>query len=208
MWKTSSRKMGAAISSSIQPSATSAPTLPEICPAEGASCNVDGTLQCSGTGFAQCSQGSWVVRSCGAGTACVQDGQFVYCGYEDQVAKADAEAPCGGKLMGTVEKRSTQRFNATLLNLSFDSNIGDQYDVQVLAQSVNETSYTGSVTIKTLTNTPIGSKWSLNFTSNLNVTSAARGQLQHNGDYCIITSDPSSEPENSMAIIIPFRGTM
>lgn len=54
-----------------------------------------GAYKCSGKGFLQCANGSWVHKKCGSGTSCVQNGpNAVYCDYS---AKIERRAPKGCK---------------------------------------------------------------------------------------------------------------
>ncbi|ORX64272.1 hypothetical protein K493DRAFT_373193 [Basidiobolus meristosporus CBS 931.73] len=50
-----------------------------------------GAYKCTGKGFLQCANGSWVRKECGRGTKCVQNGpNAVYCDYS---AKVERRAP-------------------------------------------------------------------------------------------------------------------
>jgi hypothetical protein len=65
--------------------ATSASTTTPTSPAansQGAPCSSEGTMICDGTSsFATCSNGSWVVQSCGSGLECYDNGGSLYCGW-------------------------------------------------------------------------------------------------------------------------------
>ncbi|EAW11919.1 putative class III chitinase [Aspergillus clavatus NRRL 1] len=50
------------------------------CPVAGGQCS-SGSSACSGTAFALCDNGRWVLQSCAAGLVCLRDNGGVYCGY-------------------------------------------------------------------------------------------------------------------------------
>ena len=54
---------------------------PTGCPVAGASCSTNGAYACTGSSFGICSNGAWVIESCGSGEVCVQDGSSVYCDF-------------------------------------------------------------------------------------------------------------------------------
>lgn len=48
------------------------------CPISGASCSPNGAFACNGSNFGICSNGAWVIQSCGS-LICVQNGPGIFC---------------------------------------------------------------------------------------------------------------------------------
>ncbi|KAK7202422.1 hypothetical protein BZA70DRAFT_286147 [Myxozyma melibiosi] len=70
----------ASAAESATSSASSSGT-PVSCPVEGAACAVHGELACNGYSYGQCVWGTWVVRQCYTGLACMDDGDEIACDY-------------------------------------------------------------------------------------------------------------------------------
>ncbi|KAJ1891978.1 hypothetical protein LPJ81_005640 [Coemansia sp. IMI 209127] len=58
----------------------------ESIPRVGDSCGLQPSYKClagdgKGSSFILCASGTWIQQQCGAGTACVQNGDYIYCDW-------------------------------------------------------------------------------------------------------------------------------
>lgn len=167
------------------------------CVKEGDDCSVEGELQCSGSKFAQCNFGKWVVRSCGTGTVCQTLGDLLFCDYKP----ADYVETCEASNSRSKSRRST------LTALKRSSNLV-MSDLQINESSNNKDNIQGQLVAVADASTPIGNKWTiiLPVPENMTITEVLRGKLSvSNGSY-MVSSEPESEPDSNMAVAIPFIG--
>jgi chitinase len=184
------------------------------CPVSGGSCETEGELKCISHGYARCSNGQWIVRSCSAGTVCKESGSDIFCDWAGSWVLSPSS--CGGYVESNmVSKRSIPNDDSIFGGGVFvaktpdDKSLTDEmYSLKISIQQINSTHFKGMLTTSTITNNPVGKTWQLSFVSSLNITSVERGDLSYDAKSKTYTVDSIhiEEPTSNMAVPIPFWG--
>lgn len=183
----------AAVTSAASSASASSSSVPSGCPTPGGSCSVEGALECSGTAFAQCVYGEWVVRPCAAGTVCRNLNGALFCAWPSTPNYGQCEATA--ETSDSVSKRSdgSRALEGT-----------------VVIQETDDSHFQGVVHAYTSTLDPIGSKWVVSFSLDptYKVTSASRGTLENNGsgNYTLTATGDEESSSQYMALVATISG--
>lgn len=185
------------------------------CPVSGGSCKTEGELKCVSHGYARCSNGQWIIRSCSPGTVCKEsDSNDIFCDWAGSWVLSPSS--CGGYVeRNTVSKRSIPDDDSIFGGGMFVAKTPDNksltdemYSLKISVQQLNSTHFKGMLTTSTITNNPVGKTWQLSFVSSLNITQVERGDLSYDAKTKTYTVDSIhiEEPRSNMAVPIPFWG--
>ncbi|KAJ1936678.1 Chitinase 2, partial [Linderina macrospora] len=189
--------------SSAQPTSTSTGT----CPVNGAGCT--GNQQgCSGSSFALCNNGKWVLQSCASGTYCYLSGSTATCDW------ANGRPTTGCAISGTslrkrqdlVKVNKITKPNLRPKPVKAAGNVATR--VEFVVGDITDNTYTTALKISSLQSAFSGN-WSISFTLPVGQTaeSSSRGAVSISGNTVTIKSNPAAEKSKNMATTIKLVGT-
>lgn len=173
-------------------STTSTPSPTGTCPSAGGACSSG--FACSGSQFAQCDNGKWVLTSCSSGEICqyTSDGSSIYC----DTAAGHTEY-CSGS--ASTHSPSIPATNSKAAQVAFVVNNAD----------VSSTQYSALFNVRAQGAKAIGGGWTLSFqvSNDTLVSSSNVGKVTQNGNKVTINANRQKVPAESEAVVVGITGS-
>ncbi|KAI8089417.1 chitinase 1 [Halteromyces radiatus] len=180
-------------STSAVPS-SSPTTSPSTCVKTGDSCPTNNQYTCSGSSFAACDNGKWVLQGCPSGLTCFKttDGSSIYCAQ-----------PLSGKV-DTCSASSASPASATAPKPYTNNRVQAQLSVV----SSNTSSWSAVINARRTDIKPFGSQVVVGFTlgPHMNLTSADNAKISQKGNK--VTMQVKNPHRKSMDLVFSIKGSI